>query len=60
MSNLTQIEVNAIRECVCSSITSSSKLSSYATKASDAEIKDIFKSSSISAEQTAQKLIQLL
>ncbi len=60
MSNLNQMEINAIRECVSNHITMSSKLSCYATKACESELKEMFKNSSISAEQSAQKLIQLL
>ncbi|WP_250277507.1 hypothetical protein [[Clostridium] colinum] len=60
MSNLNQMEINSIRECVSNSITMSSKLSCYANKACDSELKEMFKSSSIKAEQSAQKLIQLL
>lgn len=60
MSNLSQVEVNSIRECVCNHITISSKLGCYANKVSDSELKEMFKTSSVKAEQAAQKLIQLL
>ncbi len=60
MSNLNQMEINAIRECVSNNITISSKLSCYATKACEPELKEMFKNSSIKAEKSAQKLIQLL
>lgn len=60
MSDLNQMEINAIRECVSSCITNSCKLSSYASKVCDPELKEMFKSNSLKAEQTAQKLIQIL
>ena len=60
MSNFTQMELNSIRECVTSGLTTSSKLSSYANKACDTELKELFKSSSTKAEESAKKLIQLL
>ncbi|WP_317367847.1 hypothetical protein [uncultured Tyzzerella sp.] len=60
MSNLNQMEINAIRECVSNHITIASKLSCYATKACEPELKEMFKSSSLKAEQSAQKLVQLL
>ncbi len=60
MSNLTQMEINAIRECVSTNIAISSKLSSYANKASEPELKEMFKNSSLKSEQYAQKLLHLL
>ncbi len=60
MSDLNQVEINAIRECVSGFITNSSKLSSYSNKVNEPELKEMFKNASFKAEQMAQKLIQLL
>lgn len=60
LSNLTQVEINSIRESVCAHITVSSKLSSYANKISDSDIKQMFKTASTKADDTANKLIQML
>ncbi len=60
MSNLNQIELNFIRECVSNNITVYSKFSSYANKISDIEVKQMLKNAAIQAEQNANKLIQLL
>lgn len=60
MLNLNQMELNSIRECVSSHITIASKFSSYANKVSDPEIKQMFKNSATQAEQSANKLTQML
>lgn len=60
MSNLNQIETNAIRECVTHNISLCSKLSCYANKACEPDIKDLFKNFGTKTEQGLQKLIQIL
>lgn len=60
MASLNQMELNSIRECVSNHITMASKLSAYATKVTDSELKQMFKSASTEATQNAQKLIQML
>lgn len=60
MPNLNQMELNSIRECVCSHITMSAKFSSYANKVTDPEIKQMFKNAATQSEQAANKLTQML
>lgn len=60
MPNLNQMELNSIRECVASHITMSSKFSSYASKVTDPEIKQMFKNAANQAEQSANKLTNML
>lgn len=60
MANLTQMEMNSIRESVCAHITMSNKLSSYANKVNDSEVKQMFKNASTHAEESAEKLLQML
>lgn len=60
MSNLNEMELNSIRECVLSHITMSSKLLSYSNKVTDPGIKQMLKNASTQAEQSANKLTQML
>lgn len=60
MSNFTQVELNSIRECVSEHITLSSKFLAYSTKASDTEIKQLFKNASTEADKSANKLTNML
>jgi len=60
MPNLTQVEVNSIREVVACHQTMSSKLSNYAEKCQDQQIKQMFKQASTEADKSAHNLLQML
>lgn len=60
MSQLTQPELNSIREIAASHITNSAKLKSYANNCRDAKLKQMFTTSASQAEQSATKLMQML
>ena len=60
MSNLTQMEVNFIRESVSSHQTVSTKLANYASQVSDPQIKKMFETASDEAKKSAQTLISML
>lgn len=60
MVNLTQVEVNFIREVVTSHQTMASKLSNYANQCQDSNIKQMFSQASQQAQKSAQNLIQML
>lgn len=57
---LNQMELNSIREIVSGHQTNAAKLSTYANQCKDQQIKQMFQNASMQAEQSAQKLIQML
>ncbi len=60
MTNLSQSELNSIREVVTGHQTMACKLKSFANQVQDAQIKQMFSKASQDAQQSAQKLIQML
>jgi len=60
MANVNLQELNSIRECVGSHQTTSAKLSEYANKCTDPQVKQMFSQASTQAAQAAQKLTQML
>ena len=60
MAAITQTELNAIRECVASHKTASSKLSAYAQQCGDPQIKKMFEQAATDADKGAQNLLQML
>lgn len=60
MAQLTQVELNSIREVVMGHQTIASKLSEYAQKCQDAEIKKMFEQASQEAAKSSQNLLQML
>lgn len=60
MANLSQMEFNAIREVTTCHINASNKLSEYAEKCIDTQVKQMFQKASMDAKQSAQKLSQML
>lgn len=60
MAQLSQMEVNSIREVVTGHQMMASKLGSYAKTCNDSQIKQMFEKASTEAQQSAQKLIQML
>ncbi|MBE6012389.1 hypothetical protein [Anaeropeptidivorans aminofermentans] len=60
MTNLNQMELNAIREVVGNHITSAAKLMEYAERCQDPQIKQMFHQSSMDAAKNAQDLINML
>lgn len=60
MPQLNQMELNSIRETVSSHQAMSAKFSAYANQCKDPQIKQMFQNASVQAEQSAQKLIQML
>lgn len=60
MTNLTQSELNSIREVVTGHQTMACKLKSFSGQVQDAQIKQMFTKASQDAQQSAQKLIQML
>ncbi|MCL2593138.1 MAG: hypothetical protein FWD82_07205 [Defluviitaleaceae bacterium] len=60
MNQLSQVEINAIREVVTSHQTIASKLSEYASSCTDANIKQAFQKASQDANKSAQTLIGML
>lgn len=60
MPNLSQMEFNFIREIAGCHITSASKLTEYAEKCSDGQIKQMFQKAAQDATKSAQNLAQML
>lgn len=60
MTQLNQMEVNSIREIVEAHQTTAAKLSDYSQQCQDAKIKQMFEQASKEAQQSCQKLIQML
>ena len=60
MTNLTQSELNSIREVVTSHQTMACKLKSFADQVQDGQIKQMFNKASQDAQRSAQTLIQML
>lgn len=60
MANLSQSEVNSIREVVTGHQTMCAKIGSYASQCQDPQIKQMFTNASQQAGQAAQKLLQML
>lgn len=57
---LNQMEVNSIREIVECHQTTATKLSDYAQQCEDARIKQMFEQAATEAQQSCQKLTQML
>ena len=57
---LTQMELSSIREVASCHQTVSSKLSAYANQCTDPHIKQMFQKASTDAQNSAQKLIDML
>ena len=60
MPNLTQSEVNSIREVAMCHQSVSRKLNNYAGQCHDPQIKQMFEKAGTDANSAAQKLIQML
>ena len=60
MSNLTQTELNSIREMVACHQTTANKLGEYANQCQDQHIRQMFTKASQDAQKSAQDLIQML
>ena len=60
MTNLTQMEVNSIREIVSGHQMMANKLKCYANDCQDAQIKQLFSQASQDAQKSAQTLIGML
>lgn len=60
MSNLNQVELQNLRHLIGAHETSYQKLNSYASQATDAQIKQMFTKSAQEAINTKQKLIGFL
>ncbi len=60
MANITQVELNAIREVVGSHALISAKLGDYAKQCKDPQIKQMFKAGSEEAAMSADKLLKFL
>lgn len=60
MDKVSQMDLNSIREFVSCHVSTSAKLSSYASRINDPELKQMIKNAASQAEQDAQKLIQML
>jgi len=60
MANLTQVEVNTIREVAASHQTMSCKLDDYANQCQDQNIKQMFSQAAQESKKSAQNLIQML
>lgn len=60
MAQLTQVEVNSIREVASCHQTVAAKFNTYAQQCTDPQIKQMFQKAGQDATQSAQKLIQLL
>ncbi len=60
MANISQSELNSIREVVAAHQMMSSKLGTYAQQCQDPQIKQMFQKASTEAQSSAQKLIQML
>ena len=60
MSNLSQVELSSIRECVGGHVTTAHKLNDYAQKCTDPQIKQMFTKAATDAMNAAQKLAGML
>lgn len=60
MPQLSQVEVNTIREMVTGHQTMSAKFSTYSNQCQDSQIKQMFQKASTDSKDSAQKLIQML
>ena len=60
MQNISQSELNSIREVVTSHVTMANKLNDYADKVSDGSIKTMFTQAAAQAHQSAQNLISVI
>ena len=60
MQNISQSELNSIREVVTSHVTMANKLKDYSEKVNDGSIKQMFTQASTQAHQSAQNLISML
>ena len=60
MANLTQVELNSIRETVASHKTVAAKLCNYAQQCNDPQIKQMFQQASTEADKSANNLLQML
>ncbi len=59
-ANLSQMELNSIREIVSCHQTIASKLSTYANQCQDQHIKQMFSQAAQEAQKSVQNLIQML
>ena len=60
MPNLSQMEMNFIRETASCHITAASKLADYASKCNDGQIVQMFQKASDDANKAAKNLTQML
>lgn len=60
LSNLTQQELNSVKEITCAHITMSKKFQQYATQVQDQQLKQILEKASTDAETTANNFINSL
>ena len=60
MANISQSELNSIREVVACHLTTASKLSTYASACQDAQVKQMFQTAAGQAQKSAQTLLQML
>jgi len=60
MAQLNQMELNSIREIVAGHQTMAAKLTDYASKCQDTQIKQMFEQASQEANKSAQNLLQML
>ena len=60
MPNLTQVELNSIREVVACHQTAHAKLAQFAEQCQDPKIKQMFQQSSQEASKSANKLLNIL
>lgn len=60
MSQLNQMEANSIREIVEAHQTTAAKLNTYAQQCQDAQVKQMFEQAAQDAQQSCQKLTQML
>ncbi|MCL2415297.1 MAG: hypothetical protein FWD01_00655 [Defluviitaleaceae bacterium] len=60
MANLSQLEMNFIRETASCHITAASKLSEYAQKCNDSQIVQMFQKAADDANRAAKNLTQML
>ena len=60
MNQLTQSEVNSIREIASAHLTTAVKLNTFAGQCSDNKIKQMFSTASTQAQKGAQDLISML
>jgi len=60
MANISQSELNSIREVVACHLTTANKLTSYAGQCADSQVKQMFQTAAGQAQKSAQTLIQML